>query len=210
MLDKLGFYFRCNVRDDKDTPLSNKSVRFSGVIKFDTGSDLTMFSAYALQLGDIGKEGFTRWLQTHEKVNGMKGGHIYHRCLFGSKCHGIDDFSDGIDAYAYQVSSFALEFDNGILDLGSVPIMVTFDKRFKTPLLGIDLISLLETKIDGGKLLLEVTTTPEFDDIREKGDNIDCVYMQKRGYYSGKLLNARFLEEERLGKKVGDSGLECL
>ena len=117
---------------------------------------MTIFPANQIGLGSITEAEFTKWLQTNEKVSSIKAGHINRKSLFAFSCEGVDSLASSIHAYAYQVSNLSLCFTQGTLELGSVPITVTFDERFIRPLFGNDLMSLLIAKIDSDNMRLEL------------------------------------------------------
>lgn len=176
--------------------LTGDNVRsFDGDIKFDTGSDISIFPARQIGLMNITEEQFATWLQTNENVSSIKAGHIKKKSLFVFSVEGIDKKSVGIKSYAYQVDRLSLTLDNGKLNLGSVPITVTFDERFTQPLFGRDLISLLNTTIDTDKMFLGLELAKWMQ--AENHRLIDGVYMMNNHYYEANyLLNSLAAEDE--------------
>lgn len=176
---KLDFKLRYQILDNDSTPVEH-TLFSNGTIKFDTGADITIFHASQIGLTHITEEEFTRWMQTNEKVSSIKAGKINKRTLFGFSNKGVDDAADTIISYAYQVSDFDLIMDNGTVHLGSVPITVTFDSRFSQPLLGKDLLSLLNSRIDTDNNRLEVDI-PKWR--KEMSMPVDGIYMMRHRYY---------------------------
>ena len=67
------------------------------------------------------------------------------------------------------------------MELGSVPITVTFDERFIRPLFGNDLMSLLIAKIDSDNMRLELELNKMMREDNHKP--IDGLYMMQNEYY---------------------------
>ena len=165
---------------DRITPLG-ESIDISGEIKFDTGSDLTIFPASQIGFGSISEIDFIDWLKEHEKVYSIKNGKDDKCSVYCFSCGGVDSSALSIRSYAYQVDNFTLELDNGSLKLKSVPIAISFDKRFIRPLFGKDLISLLCTEIDTNNKELILSLNDLLKAASHKP--IDALYMRKNGYY---------------------------
>ena len=191
----LGFIIKYTL-EDANTPTGGP-IFSDDEIKFDTGSDITIFPAELIGLGDISVSDFTSWLQHNDKVNSIKSGHINTRSLFAFSCDGIDSYSNSIYSYAYQVDRFTLNLDDGIVDLGSVPITVTFDKRFIHPLLGKDLLSLLNSKIDTDEMKLELELNQMMKNPTHRA--IDGIYMMQNNYYDTNNLLDRSLYKKIIG-----------
>ncbi len=169
----------CIMSSTTNTPNNgNAPLFFSGDLKFDTGADITCISASRLNLHSTEEE-FTKWMQQNENVEIIKNGQIKKNGLIGIKTKGIDKEAEDIKAYAYQLDDFSIESGDGNLSLGSVPIFVTFDTRFQTPLLGRDLLSLLNIEIDNDRNIMNVKSTEKL-----KHNIIKPIFFIKSGIYS--------------------------
>lgn len=178
---KIDFKLKYVIKDVGKTPI-NRPLFSSGILKFDTGADITIFHASQVGLTHISESDFTIWLQKNEKVRSLRAGKLYTKTLFGFTNSGVDVIAAPIYSYAYQVTDFDIVLDNGILHLGSVPITVTFDDRFSGPLMGKDLISLINANINNDAHRLELDYT-QWKKQQSSNVLIDGIYMMKNKYY---------------------------
>ncbi|MBR1742370.1 MAG: hypothetical protein IJ733_11010 [Lachnospiraceae bacterium] len=167
LFDKNSFEVKFRIEDNGHNPC-NSSIFLSDEIKIDTGADLTVFPARDLFPEDITVSKFTDWLQNNDKVIGIKSGHYNKRCLFGFSNKGVNKNADAIMSYAYQVEKFTLVLEDGELELGSVPITISFNEGFQRPLLGKDLLSLINFKIDNDMHFLEFEETEKLISIKQE------------------------------------------
>lgn len=92
---------------------------------------------------------------------------------------GIDTTSK-IYYYSFQVENFVIE---GI-DLGSVPIYITFNSKAQKSLFGADLLRLLNINFDFDNKLLTLSKTNEFLKFRDNHLRLTIKDMYKMGIYS--------------------------
>ena len=81
--------------------------------------------------------------------------------------------------YLLQVENFIIE---GI-DIGSVPIYITFDKRAYKNLLGLDLIKLFNISIDFDNHQMELSITQQFRDFKKTKLKLEPHDMIQLGLY---------------------------
>ena len=175
--------FHCIMSSKSSTPNNNNDPSFfSGDLKFDTGADITCISASRLNLY-ITEEEFTSWIQTHDNLEIIKQGNLKKNGLVVTQSKGIDKEADDIKAYAYQLDDFTLESAEGSISLGSVPVFITFDKRFQTPLLGRDLLSLLNIEIDNDNNMMNISSTEKL-----KNNKITPQFFINQGIYNNRNM----------------------
>ena len=158
-------------------------IVYSGDIKFDTGADITVFSAIDLGIG-CKESDFTDWIQRYGNVKVIKDGHIKNHALVASSTLGIDKSAKSIHSYVIQLDFFKIVYKSLELDLKSIPIFVTFDSRFKDSLLGKDLLSLLNYAVNNDEKYLDVELTKKYsDDLLNDSYCGTPVYFFKNGIY---------------------------
>ncbi len=161
---------------------NNEPLFFSGDLKFDTGADITCIGANRLNL-HCTEEHFTTWIQQNDNIEIIKNGKLKKNGLIAVNTRGIDKEAKDIKAYAYQLDEFTIESADGSISLGSVPIFVTFDKRFQTPLLGRDLLSLFNIDINNDDCIMKLEPCR-----KSKGSRIVPQYFINNGIYSRKNM----------------------
>lgn len=130
----------CNISADIPSKgrfkIEDKRISKDRMFKLDTGSTHTCMNAADLGIF-ISEDDFNRW-HTVEKIT----------------AGGIDD-DIKIAFYKLQVENFKI----GNLDLGSVPIYVTFYEKMTKALLGMNILRLLNISISGdeNKVILQKT-----------------------------------------------------
>ena len=173
----------CVLSSSSRTPnIGNAPMFFSGDLKFDTGADITCIGASRLNL-HCTEEEFTAWIQQNENIEIIKNGKIKKNGFIGAKTKGIDKEAEDIKAYAYQLDSFVIESADGNMSLGSVPVFITFDRRFQTPLLGRDLLSLLNIGIDNDNNIMTIDLSNKI-----KNNKISPQFFIQNGIYSKKSM----------------------
>lgn len=173
---------QCVVISDDNTP-EKGPLFYSGNLKLDTGSDITCLNARDLGIS-VSEEEFSRWIQTHDNLEIIKNGQLKKKGLICVNTKGIDKTAADIKAYCYQMQSFTISTYQGSLTIGSVPVFITFDSRFQTPLLGRDILSLLNIEINNDKRILTLNPTKALSNNR-----ITPQYFINVGIYDkGKML----------------------
>ena len=155
----------------KDTVLATSTRSF----KVDSGSQITCIPASMLDLY-ISEKDFLRWADTH-RTEGIKPLSVI--------CKGIDSESVGIRGFYIQTDHFFIQD----LDLGSVPIYVVFDERYRKILLGMDLLRLMNILIDNDKEEMDMVLTRKFSDYKKKHLRTTIKSMVEMGIYSDKDSN---------------------
>ena len=175
--------FHCIMSSRTSTPNNNNDPLFlCGDLKFDTGADITCISANRLNLYTTEEE-FTSWIQTHNNIEIIKQGNLKRNGIVVTKSKGIDKEAEDIKAYAYQLEDFTIESADGSISLGSVPVFITFDKRFQTPLLGRDLLSLLNIEIDNDSNMMNISSTEKL-----KNNKITPQFFINQGIYNNRNM----------------------
>lgn len=121
----------------------------------------------------ISEEEYMKWADQH-KTEGIRP--------FSVVCKGIDSKSAGIKAYYLQTEHFYIQG----MDLGSVPIYIVFDKRYKKILLGMDLLHLMNVNIDNDKDEMCMQLTQKYIEYRKKHLRTTIRSMFEMGVYSKK------------------------
>ena len=137
-------------------------VKRNKIFKYDTGAQFTCLPAKDLGI-DISEEDFT----------------VYNKNALSIEAIGIDGNSR-IKYYLIQVERFMVA---GI-DLGSVPIYITFDLRATKRLLGMDIIRLLNVEINFDKKEAIFCTTEKFKDFKQRKLRLEIKDLFEMGIYS--------------------------
>lgn len=156
MQDKRSINLTCMIKIDAES--GEKPRRF----KFDTGAQFTCMNIRDLD-SNISEEAFKQKKYVTHEVDGV----------------GIDE-SSVIKYYMVQVEAFTVA---GI-DLGSVPICITFDSRAQKRLLGLDIIMLLNTCIDFDKKEMQLSKTKQFLDFKKRKYRFEPCDRINMGIYS--------------------------
>ncbi|MCM1125759.1 MAG: hypothetical protein NC429_04745 [Lachnospiraceae bacterium] len=137
-------------------------VKRHKIFKYDTGAQFTCLPAKDLGI-DISEEDF---------ISYNKGG-------LAVKGTGIDK-STQITYYLIQVDNFIV----ADIELGSVPIYITFDLRATKRLLGMDIIRLLNVEINFDKNEAIFHTTEKFRNFKKRKLRLEIRDMFEIGIYS--------------------------
>ena len=132
------------------------------VFKYDTGAQITCLRAEELDI-DISEQEFV------DNFNSIR-----------VEGHGIDDASKPVVYYMIQVENFVV---SGI-DLGSVPIYITFDERVTKSLLGLDLIKLMNTEFNFDTKEITLSKRQALIDFHKIKLRLELADMFKMGIYS--------------------------
>ncbi len=138
------------------------NVKRNKIFKYDTGAQFTCLPAKDLGI-DVSEEDFVTY---------KKGGFVIDGI-------GIDKDTK-IKYYLIQVERFIVA---GI-DIGSVPIYITFDLRATKRLLGMDIIRLLNVEINFDKKEATFYTTDRFRNFKKKKLRLEIKDMFEMGIYS--------------------------
>ncbi len=129
--------------------------------KFDPGAQNTCVSAAELHITDS-EDVFVEKYKPNWKYEGT----------------GIDDRSS---IYFYQVIVDSFEVQG--VELGKVPIYITFDDRFSKRLLGLDLLNLLNYSVDNDLREMRISQTDRLKDCIDNGLTITTEEMIRMGLY---------------------------
>ena len=165
----------------KDSPCSS-SIYYEGKMKFDPGADITCIPASYLGI-NAGEAEFTKWIQTTDNIELIQNGKKTTHHIIAARTRGVDKKAASITSYALQLDDFQIITHDGVLDLGGVPVFVVFDDRFQTPLLGRDILGLLNMEIDNDKNLLTLSLSEKCKNAIKQYGKISPQYFIKSGIY---------------------------
>ena len=97
-------------------------------------------------------------------------------------CKGIDSSTTSIEFYYIQTDHFFLQN----IDLGSVPIYISFDPRFKKFLLGMDLLKLINYSVDNDKDEMTISLSAKYEEYKKTHLRTTIKSMYEMGIYSVK------------------------
>ena len=157
---RMNCFLSANVPNKDQYGIRKKRVTKIKKFKFDTGAQYTCLNAREFSI-NITEEEFR---ETYKGVI-MEG-------------TGLDQTTH-ILYYLLQVENFIIE---GI-DIGSVPIYITFDKRSYKNLLGLDLIKLFNISIDFDNHQMELSITQQFRDFKKTKLKLEPHDMIQLGLY---------------------------
>lgn len=156
--------------------------------KLDTGSNLTCLTAEKLGI-TVSEEEFIQWSKQTQNIKVLTSGRIKGGRVIVADTKGIDRGGDYIRFYAIQVDKFIIREDIGnILDLGSVPIFITFDHRMQSTLLGGDILSILDHSVQYNEVSKNRTLTISLNYISENERIEGAILPQtfiRQGVYRG-------------------------
>ena len=158
---RLSCLLSANVPNKNQYGICNKRVTKIKKFKFDTGAQYTCLNAREFSI-NITEEEF---IKTY-KGTVMEG-------------TGLDQTTH-ITYYLMQLENFAVEG----MDIGSVPIFITFDSRACKNLLGLDLIRLFNIHIDFDNGKMELSKTQQFQDFRKYKLKLEPSDMFRLGIYN--------------------------
>ena len=165
------------------TEFQLQSVKLN--VKIDTGADLTLFPANILGIFDEDdfvekiKNSNNIFVLDDDKTNKLKNKAIYVDVA------GIKKGIPAIRFYALQVTNFIFydTINDSMLEIGSVPIFISFDKSFRSPLFGRDLISLLNINIDNDINTLTIIRSNKYNTYFNAMGGVTFQYLRNNGYY---------------------------
>ena len=97
-------------------------------------------------------------------------------------CKGVDSSTTSIEFYYIQTDHFFLQN----IDLGSVPIYISFDPRFKKFLLGMDLLKLINYSVDNDKDEMTISLSAKYEEYKKTHLRTTIKSMYEMGIYSVK------------------------
>ena len=158
-----------------DIPYSDNSsgtitIQRNRQFKYDSGSQITCIPASILDL-KMKEEDFIKWSNDH-RTEGIPPFSVF--------CTGIDSLSDGIRFHYIQTNSFHIRN----IDLGSVPIYITFDPRYRKLLLGMDLLRLMNIQQDVDANELRMQIAEKVKDYKNSHLRLTVKSMYELGIYS--------------------------
>ncbi len=157
---RLSCFLSANIPNKDQLGIRNKRVTKIKKFKFDTGAQYTCLNAREFSI-NITEEEFRKTY----KGNIMEG-------------TGLDQTTH-ITYYLLQVENFVVEG----LDLGSVPIYITFDSRACKNLLGLDLIKLFNVQMDFDNGQMKLSKTQNFLNFKKSKLKLELVDMFRLGIY---------------------------
>lgn len=157
---RLSCFLSANIPNKDQSGIRNKRVTKIKKFKFDTGAQYTCLNAREFSI-HLTEEEFRKTY----KGNIMEG-------------TGLDQTTH-ITYYLLQVENFVVEG----LDLGSVPIYITFDSRACKNLLGLDLIKLFNIRMDFVSGRMELSRTQQFMNFKKLKLRLEPTDMFRLGIY---------------------------
>mgnify|MGYP002856265941 CR=1 FL=1 len=167
------FHIECGIEvsvPSKDNVTETKVIKRIRPFKYDPGSQITCIPASVLDVR-MTEDEFVEWSDNH-RTEGIPP--------FSVSCTGIDSSAAGIRFYYIQTEAFYIQSMN----LGSVPMYITFDPRYRKLLLGLDLLRLLNIQqdIDANEIRMQIAN--KVADYKKNHLRITVKSMYELGIYS--------------------------
>ena len=174
-----------NIPYKKNYSIDTKKKVVARNFKFDTGASITCLPALDLGI-EITEEEFKRRFNFTLEV----------------KCTGIDKDSDTVTYYLIQVENFVIYN----IDLGSVPIYITFDSRAPKRLLGMDLIKLLNIDFNMDTGFITLSKSQRLIEFSKRKLRLEVNDMYEMGIYdiSDAAVEIDFSEQTNAMYKIVD------
>ena len=159
---RMNCFLSANVPNKDQYGIRKKRVTKIKEFKFDTDAQYTCLNAREFSINITEEEFKKKYKGNRETYKGV--------IMEGT---GLDQTTH-ILYYLLQVENFIIE---GI-DIGSVPIYITFDKRAYKNLLGLDLIKLFNISIDFDNHQMELSITQQLRGFK-RTSNLLCFYQRE-------------------------------
>ena len=168
------FHIECGIEagiPDRENKEDIRIIKRIRPFKFDPGSQITCIPASVLDVR-MTEDEYIEWSDKH-RTEGIPP--------FSVSCKGIDSKAPEIRFHYIQINAFYIQGIN----LGSVPMYITFDSRYRKLLLGLDLLRLLNIKqdIDANEIRMQVAN--KIAEYKDSHLRLTVRSMYELGIYSG-------------------------